>query len=377
MGKWDLADVCNYMKGIVLPAPSDDFGIAEPFKHGLTNDELITGINAFRMFLHELLDKLALEKDRFDPKKAELYDPENDEESVWKCFPVTKDLTALLFFLGLHGKLETEPNTELSVYGNDLLNVPKPKSEKFYGLKKLSGKRLSELFEFLSEMGFYFEDLNYSEKLDLSKTGAFYVSYENDNSMMIGLKLLVEAQANIKSEHYRLDSAFMRSDYHPLADTEPKEHQIRLIDCIETQPPEIQKWLMELDAFLTHNGCRVTGEKSGDITISYFSRKNGKWVCKLYFGVTGYRVRPNISNMRYFGNAEFELPEAMLRVMREKCCTNCYGDQPCLHGGAFRFAQNGEAFAGCRSPHIHGYKFTLENAETRQSLRKWIEREIM
>ncbi|MCL2313607.1 MAG: hypothetical protein FWC41_14220, partial [Firmicutes bacterium] len=175
--KYDLEDVCNYMKGIILPAPPDDFVIAEPFRHGLSNDELIAGINAFRTFLNELFDNLATDKNRFDPKKAAKYDPENGEESLWKNFPVTKDIASLLFFIGLHGKLETEPNVELTVYGPDLLIVPKPKSEKFYGLKKLSGKRLSDLFELLSEMSFYFEDLNYSDKVDLSTTGAFYISY--------------------------------------------------------------------------------------------------------------------------------------------------------------------------------------------------------
>ncbi|MDR0325806.1 MAG: hypothetical protein LBI19_06920 [Oscillospiraceae bacterium] len=364
------------MKGIILPAAPDDFVIAEPFRHGLPNDELIAGINAFRTFLCELFDRLAAEKDRFDPRKAALYDPENGEESLWKCFPVTKDLAALLFFIGLHGKLETEPNVELAVYGADLLEVPKPKSEKFYGLRKLSGKRLSELFEFLSEMSFYFEDFDYLDRVDLSKTGPFYISYENDNDLMIGLKLMAEAQANIMAEHYRLDSAFMRCDFHPLADTEPIKHQIRLIDCVDTQPPELQRWLIELDGLLLSNGCLATGEKSGDIIFAYTSKKSKKWVCKFYFGVTGYRIRPNVDFIRRANSAAWELPETMLRVLRDKCCTSCYGGQPCTHGGAFMFTQNGEDFAGCRSPHHEGYKFTLENAEDREAIMKWIGLEL-
>lgn len=376
MRQWDLADVCRYMKGIILPAAPDDFVVAEPFRHGLANDELVAGINAFRGFLHELFDSLAAESNRFDPKKAALYDPEHGEESVWKCFPVTKDLTALLFFLGLHGKLETEPNIELTVYGADLLKVPKPKSEKFYGLRKLSAKRLSELFELLSEMSFYFEELDYSDRVDLSATGAFYVAYENDSRMLIGLKLLAEAQAHIKSEHYRLDSAFMRCDYLPLADPVPKEHQVRPIDCAASQPPEIRQWLIELDEFLLSHGCNVTGDKSGDITIAYSSKRNNRWVCKLYFGVTGCRVRPNVNFSRRTDSAVIDFPETMLRVFRDKSCTNCYGNEPCLHGGAFRFTHNGEDFAGCRSPHHDGYKFTLENAEVRQALSLWLTLEV-
>ncbi|MDR0273602.1 MAG: hypothetical protein LBI27_09840 [Clostridiales bacterium] len=359
------------MKGIILPEMPDNFVIAEPFRHGLSNDELIAGINAFRKFLHELFDKLAAEKNRFDPKKAALFDPESGEDSLWKCFPVTKDLAALLFFIGLHGRLETEPNVELVVYGSDLLNVPKPKSEKFYGLKKLSGKRLSQLFEFLSEMSFYFEEFDYSESVDLSKTGAFYVSYENDSDLIVGLKLLAEAQANIKSELYRLDSAFMRCDFHPLADTEPKIHQIRLADCVGTQSPDIRKWLSELDRHLLCNGCGATGDKSGVIALAYTSKKSKKWVCKLYFGVDGFRIRLNVSFARR-ADATLQLTETMLQVLRDKCCANCFGDLPCTYGGAFVFTQNGENFAGCRSAHYDGFKFTLENAEDREAIMKWI-----
>jgi hypothetical protein len=290
---------------------------------------------------------------------------------------VIKDLSALLFFIGLHGKLETEPNVELTVRSADLLIVPKPKSEKFYGLKKLSGKRLSELLEFLSEISFYFDELDYSDRVDLSKAGFFYVSYENDSDLIIGLKLLAEAQANIKSEHYRIESVFMHCDYRSLADMEPiKELEIMLSDCVDTQPPDIKKWLMELDRFLLSNGCCVTGDKSGVSAIEYTSKKSKKWVCKLYFGVTGCRLRPNVDSMRRAGSAELELPETMLHVLRDKCCTNCYGDRICTHGGPFRFTQNGEDFAGCRSPHHDGYKFTLYNAEDRQALKKWIEREL-
>ena len=373
---YDLSDVCQHMKGFIMPAVPDDFIVAEPFRHGLSNHELIAGVNAFRLFLGELFDNLGTWKNHFDPKKAALFDPENGEESIWKCFPVIKDLTALLFFIGLHGKLETEPNVTFTVYGSDLLDVPKPKSEKFYGLKKLSGKRLADLFEFLSEMSFYFEELDYSDKVDLGKIGVFYISYENDRDLLIGLKLLAEAQSNIKSKHYRLETFFMRSDYRPLYDMEPRKYQVRLIDCFNTGPPDINKWLTELDEFLRKNGCRVSADGSGSNSIDYINRKSKQWVLKVYIDVTGCRVRPNVFNLLHNNRGFVELPEAMLQILREKSCSNCYGNQPCLHGGAFKFTQNGENFAGCRSPQHRGYKFTLDDEDSRQALREWIEKEI-
>jgi hypothetical protein len=203
---------------------------------------------------------------------------------------------------------------------------------------------------------------------------------------------MAEAQVNIQSEHYRIESVFMRCDYRSLADAEPKrETELMLSDRVNTLPPDIKQWLTETDQFLLANGCRVTGDKSGVSAIEYISKKSKKWVCKLYIDVTGCRLRPNIESMRDAGHITLELPETMLCVMREKNCTGCYGgrseyidgqssqtaDCLCTHGGPFRFTQDGEDFAGCRSPHHRGFKFTLENTKDRQALRKWLEREVM
>ena len=46
----NLSDMCKYLKGFIVPSIPDSFTVAEPFRHGLTDSELMAGIDAFRNF---------------------------------------------------------------------------------------------------------------------------------------------------------------------------------------------------------------------------------------------------------------------------------------------------------------------------------------
>ena len=189
MSQLDLAGICNHLKAAVIPHTPKTFIIAEAFKLGLPDEELKAGIAAFRSFLHELYDALANNKDRFDVKAGK------QVGTFPARFPIIEDLGAILFQMGFHGKLETEPRNELIIYGEDMLHVSK--MQKYRHLNKMSKMRKMELFDFLSEMGFYFEDADFSDNTDFSKIGTFYVQYENDDSLLVGLKLMSLAQANV------------------------------------------------------------------------------------------------------------------------------------------------------------------------------------
>ena len=42
--KQDLAYIAKYYKSTIIPNTPDDFVVAEPFRHSLTNDELLKGL---------------------------------------------------------------------------------------------------------------------------------------------------------------------------------------------------------------------------------------------------------------------------------------------------------------------------------------------
>jgi len=373
MGPKDLADVCKYMKGIVIPHTPDNFNVAEPFRHGLSDDDLKAGIDAFRKFLYKLYDKLAENNDKFDVKTGAKYAPGTGEDSVRKCFPIITDLAAILFSLGTHGRLETHPRNELVVSADDMLIPFPPRTEKYFSLAKLTNKRKMEVFDFLSDTGFYFEDANFSEEVDFSKIGTFYVRYDDDDFLIIGLKLLAEAQINVKAKYYQFSDVFMRGYFYSLAALEPKPQIHSIHELVGGQLPEVKEWVLNIDKFLRDSGCKVVGDSS----FTYTSQKTKKPICKIYLSITGGVIRPSLYHLAG-GQQTYELTDGMLEYMRGgRGCGICAEKDPdfvhCRHGGPYCVTYNDEYFERCR---YQGFNFPLNDVEEREILKKLIESEM-
>jgi len=329
----DLADVCKHLKAMVIHMP-EDFVIAEGFKLGLPDDELKAGMVAFRMFLYELYDALASNKGAYDVKTS------SKHGTIPARFPIIEDLGAVLFSLGFHGKLETEPRNELHVCGGDMLRVSK--MQKYTHLNKMSKKRKLELFDFLSGLGFYFEDADFSTHVDFDNTGVFYVQYENDDAMLTGLKLMASAQANIKAKYDRYTTILMRGDFYPLANAEPKPPVVNIADYVSTQEPEIERWLIALDRLLAKS-CKVDGRSQyfmcGAI-FEYSSRITKKRVCTINLVVWGCTIIPSVSHLENLDNILGQFTPNMLDIIRRRnnrCGACSEVNNPvfvkCMHGG--------------------------------------------
>ena len=314
MNPLDLATLCNHLKAAVISYTPEDFNIAQKFWLGLSDEELRAGIVAFRTFLHALYDALANSKDRFDVKTSKL------DGTLPARFPIIEDLGAVLFPLGFHGRLETEPKSELIVHGADLLEVSK--MQKYKHMNKMTNRRKMELFDFLSEMGFYFEEADFSNSVDFSKIGVFYVQYENDDSMLTGLKLMALAQANVKAKYDRYTPILMRGDFYPLQNAEPKPPTVNLIDYANTQASEIKEWLINLDQLLTQS-CKVAGRSQYSLcggVFEYISRKTKNRVCTINLLARGGSIVPSANHLKNPGNilSEFSLCDEREReVLRQ------------------------------------------------------------
>jgi len=345
---------CNYLKGLIIPHMPDDFIIAEPFRHGLPDDELKKGIAAFREFLYALYDK-------------------------HNCLSIINDIAVVLSTLGLYGRLETEPRKELVVNGGDLLTPLT--STKPPAINKLSNRRKMEVFNYLSDIGFYFEDLNLSESIDFSQVGTFYVTYENDDFVIIGLKLLAEAKNNIKAGYQKFMTTFMRCDFYPLANLVPKAHTASAREFANSQPPEIRDWIIDVEKLLIDNGCKIScfflSNTNGDGSFSYVSPKGKKTVCRIAMGVAGSLVEIRGNHFNNERTILPELPENMLDVVKSDKCGKCAEGNPnfisCRHGGPFKFAYNGENLERCA---FGGYIFKLDNPTERELIKKWLKMEL-
>jgi len=378
--KKDLSDVCDYLKDLVIPHIPKDFIIAKSFTHGLSNDELKQGISAFKSFLYALYANITTNKDMIDVQKSKKYDPESGEDSIHKCFPIINDIAIVLSTLGTHGRLETEPNIHLVVNGGDLLTPLS--STKPPAMNKISNKRKLEVFNYLSDMGFYFEDLNLSEAIDFSKIGTFYVTYENDNFVILGLKLIALAKENIKAGFQKFMTTFMRGDFYSLANPMPKKHMANASEFANAQPAEIRDWITNLEKLLINNKCKISSfflsNTNGDGSFAYVSPK-GKTICRISMGICGSKISIHSHHISNENTILAELPENMMNVIKNSNgCGGCGARNPdtfvqCRHGGAIKFEYNGTHYERCV---FEGYTFSLNNANERTLLKRWIEYEL-
>ena len=374
--KKDLLDVCDYLKKLVIPHTPDDFIIAEPFKHGLANDELFQGIASFRTFLYELFDKIATDKNTFDIPKGKVFDIESGNYSIRDCFPIFNDIAVVLFSLGIYGTLKTEPRNELIVCGNDLFTPfisGKPSA-----MKKINRKRQRELFNYLSDMGFYFEDLNIDNEIDFSKTGTFYVTCENDDNTILGLKLISEALGNVKAGFLKLASIFMRCDFYPLANETPKDHAATAGEYANPQQPKIKDWIINTEKQLIKSGCKIScfslSNTNGDGSFTYNSRK-GKKICSFGMSICGCNIAIQADNLMDEVNILPELPEDMLTFIKKRVekgvCKE--GKHKCKYKDHLQFTLNGETHTMCR---WGGLNFVLNDESDCGLFSKWINLEL-
>ena len=250
-------------------------------------------------------------------------------------------------------------------------------------MNKINNKRKTEVFNYLSDIGFYFEDLNLSENIDFSKAQTFYVTYENDDYLILGLKLLAEAKENIKSGYQKFTTTFMRGDFYPLANAEPKNHMASAAEFANSQSPEIRDWIIDLEKFLIDNGCKIVtfflSNTDGSGSFAYASRKSNKTVCRIQMGISGSKIVLKGNHFANKNNILSELPENMLNVVRNvRGCGICKEKSPdtfgyCRHGGAYKFKFDGNDYECCV---FEGYTFSLNNASERELIKKWIEYEI-
>jgi len=376
VSKFNLADICNHLKAAVIPHTPDDFIISEVFRLGLSDVELKAGIMAFRSFLHELYDALANGKDKFDVKTGK------EGGTIPARFPIIEDLGAILYQIGFHGILETEPKNEMIVYGEDMLKVSK--MQKYRHINKLSKKRRIELFDFLSGLGFYFEEADFSNNVDFSKIDTFYVQYENGDSLLTGLKLMALAQSNVKAKYDRYSSIIMRGDFYPLANAQPKPPIVNIIEYANTQPPEIREWIINLDELLIQS-CKVVGETQYSLCAGIFvytSRITKQRICKIDLRAKNSFIIPSANHIKKSINILNDFSKNMLDIMRRKNrnCKTCsainnpvFVKCPYGKGEPHRFSYKDEDFELCQ---FGGFEFSLSNADEREVIKKWIELEL-
>ncbi len=398
MRKYDLADVCNYMKKLIIPQMPDDFKIAEKFRHGLTDDEILKGISAFREFLYELFDKLSADKDMLDVQTRDNYNPyiKQDKTNVRMCFPTIPDLSMILISLGIRGNLEMKEK-RLIICVEDLLTVICDKTEKYVSLINMSGERKLEMFNILSDLGLCFNGVDFSKEVDFTKIKQFDVTYSKNDFFIVGLKLLAEATLNHKDYYYIMNifTVLLQCDFYPLANIKPKKHVQHINIFANTQPPEIKEWIKNIDELLISNDCTMV---RSDGAFQYIKRGKSVtygMVCNIFIDITGCFIIPGVNHLEHRNSIIDNLPDDMLKILKDSAMRQgefnleqCYRKTGNMGFASYTFTHNNEEFEGCRHAGLRcqfsgvkcrftGYKFDLSDTKVRELMKKWIKMEAV
>ena len=376
--KKDLTKVCNYLKTLVIPHTPENFVVAERFRYGLTDDEIRKGLAAFREFLHMFFDKMA--EDEIDIDTGGKWDADT-LPNLRECFLTVFDLIMTLFTLGIRGRLEKSPVLKLTVYTNDLFTTICPKTEPYLSFIKMKSEHKVKMFRFLSDLGLRFIGADFSCEVDFSAIESFQVTSEINEYFVIGLKLISEATLNNTHYYYIMNlfqPAFLRCDFHPLANTVPKKHKVNIKDLLIAEKPEIREWVMGINDWLINAGCRVTHTIVAE-RFSYTLKKVGNMkgrICKIHIGNKGCFVSPGINHLHNPGSILNSLPDDVMDLIRNaKKCKTCSKNnyERCPHSGTVNFTHDGEEIVRCWTAE---YKIPLNNVANRKLIEKWLEMEL-
>jgi len=401
--KKDITYICDYFKALIISNLPDDFVIAGPFRHGLTNDELKKGIIAYREFLKTLFDKIAENKNQIDVERGSKYDPygskgDRGTSSIKECFSVFYDLAMILLSLGFHGRLEMKPEKRLTICGNDMFTVICPATEKYQSLIKMKDKRKLEMFRLLSDLGLHFNGADFSEEVNFSKAKKFYITFNKNNFFVVGLKLIAEAITNnkyyIKLENL-LCPVVLRGDFSPLANTVPQKYKPNISEYANAQQPEIKEWITNIETLLINNGCTIIHSIGGP-PFTFVKRNTNitqGMVCIIYMGITGCFITTGVNHLSNPNSIISMLPNDMVDIIKSGSESGKFNIEQCnrrsgsMSFARFTFTHEGKEYEGCRHAGLRcqfsgvkcrftGFRFDLSDPNVRELMTKWIEMEL-
>jgi len=296
-----LNDYFQHLKHMVVPHNAPGFSIAAPFCFDLSDAELEAGMASYRVFLHKLFDKIAASGERVANKMEAAYRGA-ESPKVYRTF--LDAIAHVIYNIGQAGYFENEQIKRLVLDESYWASCKSPKIK----------KNIRELYLVLGELGFRFIGADFRTDVEYPKA-AVTVEHEDD-ALIIGIKLIAEAQNNVPDKFAKVHNVIMRADFNPLADSEPAPHILHLYDFVYFQPPAVMEWVLDIDRWLFNNGCGIEKEKSNYHTEARFmyTIKKGKkkvTVCSIHVDVGRCFITLHNHHFTDENNVLSELPDSI------------------------------------------------------------------
>ena len=348
-----LKDFAKHMKDLIQDIPAD-YAIDSLYKSIANEDGIRNGIVAFRGFLCQFFDCII--------ENAHLHDkPKPNTNRVWgginftMDYPFLRDMSAVLMNIGIYGELNASGDA-LVLSGGALLSV----------LKKAKVSKAAVHLRYLTDCGIEFSGIDLdTEKPHLSKAPILEVSYPDNPAMLIGLKIMANAQLEINKKRFKegswacvntIDNIFLRCDYKALMEKEAE--QMALIkDILKPFPPETRKFVLTLHQCFLDSGfkCEVTTGRNSAIGfyLLYAYKKKPKIVhhASRIIGISPNNcgIKIDATNASEYADIVERFPQDLLALMRNSTgCIYTPTSKNCRpESTGFRFSENGTEFVKC------------------------------
>ena len=349
-----ISEMSAYMQNLLPPAIPQSFEIDPLFLVDVTQEDIYTGIPAYKNFLHHLYDHLIAKGDPFDKPKRESHNT-----NINSSYPFILHLAMLLMNIGLHGKFSNDKSA-LLVDGIDVLTAPNNIS-----FQKIPDKRKIECLRFLTDCGLRFDGLDISGKKPEAH-GPIIVTYPTNPAMLAGLKAMAFAQENIGSKY--IGEILLRCDWRALAlnnenrlnGTRPSDILPVLNDLTHTLPAHVQEFILNLHNDYMSHGYKCDTYISTDTRFEYFCKSKELWRFNLTLN-NGHFITIKAQNTHKYPNIVSKLPDR-LQASIEKG-----------YGCGKKMGITDSCDSGCR-----GYRVPLDDSFMKISdvVKFWLEKEV-
>lgn len=343
------SDMAKFLKNIIPSYIPKSFPIKPLFKDISSAENIISGVIAFKDFLHKLFDCLIEEGAKYDKPSKDTRDVSHPSLPV--SFPFINNVKSILFNIGYHGIIVGDT---LLIQDIDLLTS----SIGVDGQQmkaKISTPKLIESFIFLNTLGIEFEDLDLNSKTIDNKP--VLISYQNKPTMLIGLKVMAIAQKElyIKGNH----DIFLRCDYRIIKEEATDVISI-LKDFVSPLSNDVQDFAIKLHQRYINAGltCKIDVFYLC-IRFIYFLGNKEVWTFSAAFD-SGYRILIKAQNTSKYPDVIDTFPlQLQEKISLGYGCNKKIFKEPCQKG-------------------CHGFSFPLDNSiiDISQNIEVWIDNEI-
>lgn len=338
-----LQDVARYLKEIMTPEINEVYTINPIFSNVSDEDSIREGVVALRAFLVRFYDVLYTKSDLYDNCKKVSHEYEN-RTTLSVYYPFLHHVSTILKNIGYQG-IPVDNGLALAC-GNTIFNG------------KLSVTKNLECLRFLADCGICIDGMDINEKKqNLSNIKTIKVTYPDNPSMLIGLKVMAIAEL----DHRTLTNqdVFLRCDYRALKKDETDRTAI-IKDTIKPLSTEVQDFILHLHQRYLDVGLTCVVEVKGfHIYIKYCYKRKDIWGINASLN-NGYHI-----NVKSTKTHEYSDIIKTFSPILQELITKGYG--------CGRKRNIGRCDGGCR-----GIPISLDDSilDIRENIETWFDQEL-